>query len=165
MQSTVTMMLGYKIWVNQLTFKLLTTVAPDELTKQRETVFGNILSTLNHVYVVDDIFLHHLNGKKHSYTERNTKDTPNLEQLAEKQNAMDLEITTLANALSAEEMNELIEFEFVGGGQGQMTRAEIFLHLVNHASYHRGFVGDMLMQIPVRSPANDLPVYLRTLRS
>ena len=48
-----------------------------------------------------------------------------------------------------------------GGGNGAMTREEIFLHLVNHATYHRGFVNDMMYQVPAKPPSNDLPVYLR----
>lgn len=40
---------------------------------------------------------------------------------------------------------------FVGGGEGAMSRMEILHHIVNHTTYHRGFVSDMLYQIPVRS--------------
>ena len=42
-----------------------------------------------------------------------------------------------------------------------MTRGEILLHLVNHATYHRGFVGDMLNQASVNPPPTDLTVFLR----
>src|SRR5258708_32381229 len=43
-----------------------------------------------------------------------------------------------------------------------MTRAEILLHIVNHTSYHRGFVADLFYQVPgARPPTTDLPVYLR----
>lgn len=42
-----------------------------------------------------------------------------------------------------------------------MTRGEIILHLVNHATYHRGFVGDLLNQASVNPPATDLTVFLR----
>jgi uncharacterized damage-inducible protein DinB len=45
-----------------------------------------------------------------------------------------------------------------------MTRGEILLHIVNHTSYHRGFVGDMMYQIPVRAPTTDLPVFLRDVK-
>src|SRR2546429_6681738 len=37
----------------------------------------------------------------------------------------------------------------------------IVLHVVNHGSYHRGFVSDMMYQVPFVPPANDLPVFLR----
>ena len=46
-----------------------------------------------------------------------------------------------------------------------MTRAEILLHVVNHSSYHRGHVGDMLYQSGIEPPTTDLPVYLRHLQS
>jgi uncharacterized damage-inducible protein DinB len=42
-----------------------------------------------------------------------------------------------------------------------MTRLEILLHLANHATYHRGFISDMLYQIPVIGDANDFTVFLR----
>ncbi|MEE8549559.1 MAG: DinB family protein, partial [Alphaproteobacteria bacterium] len=67
----------------------------------------------------------------------------------------------LSDRLSVDELNEVIEFEFVGGGQGAMSREQIILHLVNHGTYHRGFVSDMMYQIPAKPTANDLPVFLR----
>jgi uncharacterized damage-inducible protein DinB len=42
-----------------------------------------------------------------------------------------------------------------------MTRGEMLLHIVNHTSYHRGFVADMFYQVPVRPPVTDLTVFLR----
>jgi len=43
-----------------------------------------------------------------------------------------------------------------------MTRGEILLHIVNHTTYHRGFVADLFYQVRgARPPTTDLPVYLR----
>ena len=42
-----------------------------------------------------------------------------------------------------------------------MTRAEILLHVVNHGTYHRGLVSDMMYQIPITPLTNDLTVFLR----
>ena len=44
-----------------------------------------------------------------------------------------------------------------------MSRADILLHVVNHATYHRGWVAEMFFQVPARNPTTDLPVYLKTL--
>jgi uncharacterized damage-inducible protein DinB len=33
--------------------------------------------------------------------------------------------------------------------------------VINHKTYHRGFVADMLCQAGVRPPVMDLPVFLR----
>jgi uncharacterized damage-inducible protein DinB len=42
-----------------------------------------------------------------------------------------------------------------------MTRGDILLHVVNHKTYHRGWVADMFFQETARPPAMDLPVFLR----
>ena len=41
-----------------------------------------------------------------------------------------------------------------------MTRGDILWHVVNHATYHRGWVAEMFFAVPARNPTTDLPVYL-----
>jgi uncharacterized damage-inducible protein DinB len=154
-------LLRYKNWADEVTFSSLMCLPSDELVKPRKTNFGNIVRTLNHVYVVDDIFRHHLTGRKHSYISRNTEVTPQLNTLYKKQLEMNAWLLAHLEELSDHEMGEPVQFQFIGGAQGEMKRGMIFLHLVNHATYHRGFVNDMMYQIPARPPANDLPVFLR----
>ncbi|MEX0645173.1 MAG: DinB family protein, partial [Parvularculaceae bacterium] len=67
----------------------------------------------------------------------------------------------LSERLTDDELAETIRFQFIGGGDGAMTRAEIFLHLVNHGTYHRGFVADMLNQAGVAPASSDFTVFLR----
>jgi len=42
-----------------------------------------------------------------------------------------------------------------------MRRGDVVFHVVNHTSYHRGFVADMFFQVPARPPLTDLPIFLR----
>jgi len=158
---TILKLLAYKSWANGLTFNSLFNVTDEELYKERETSFKTILHTLNHVFVVDDIFRHHLTGKPHGYTFRNTEEVPTLSELWKFQQEMDLWYESFAQELSGIEFNHFIEFEFVGGGKGRMNPEEIFLHIVNHGTYHRGFVSDMMYQIPVQPPANDFTIFVR----
>jgi uncharacterized damage-inducible protein DinB len=116
---------------------------------------------LNHVYVVDDIFKAHLKSERHAYTSRNTDEYPKLYELSSKQGKMDSWYLDYITNLNEYQLEKIISFEFVGGGQGDMSISEIILHIVNHGSYHRGFVSDMMYQIPSVPPANDLTVYLR----
>lgn len=159
--ATLKMLVRYKAWANGLTFASVMNLPEGEALRPRQTRFGNMVHTLNHVYVVDDIFKHHLQGKKHSYTARNTEHPSPLGELWTAVQAMDRWYIDLVDSWSAEALARVVEFEFVGGGQGAMTQEEIVLHLVNHATYHRGFVGDMLYQAGVTPPSNDLPVFLR----
>ncbi|WP_232443182.1 DinB family protein [Burkholderia ubonensis] len=124
-------------------------------------VLGDMVHTLNHVYVVDDIFRHHLQGKKHTYTSRNTDHTPAVSDLWKAVQEMDRWYIDLVDTWSDADLAKAVHFEFVGGGEGVMTREQIVLHVVNHATYHRGFVGDMMYQVPFAPPSNDLPVFIR----
>ncbi len=54
-----------------------------------------------------------------------------------------------------------MRFTLIGGNPGEMTAGAVALHIVNHTSYHRGFVADLFYQVPARPPLTDLPVYLR----
>ena len=159
--STLKMLVRYKRWANGLTFKNVLELPEGEALRQRPTRFGSMVHTLNHVYVVDDIFRHHLQGKKHGYTARNTEHTPTVSALWEAVQEMDLWYSDLVDTWSNDDLAKVVHFEFVGGGQGAMTREQIVLHVVNHGTYHRGFVGDMMYQVPFMPTANDLPVFIR----
>lgn len=157
----IQMLTRYKAWANEITFKTALALPEEEIIKERQTNFKTIVHTLNHVYVVDDIFRAHLTGQKHGYTARNTETSPTVSKLWEATSIMDSWYIELADQLTEDELSEVIEFEFVGGGKGAMSRTEILLHVVNHATYHSGFVSDMFYQIPVKPGTNDLPVFLR----
>jgi uncharacterized damage-inducible protein DinB len=158
---TLRMLVRYKAWADDLTFTTVMGLPEGEALKPRQTRFGNMVHTLNHVYVVDDIFRHHLDGRLHGYTARNTDHTPPIEQLWQAVQEMDRWYVDLVDRLSDEDLDHVVNFEFVGGGAGAMTREDIILHIVNHSTYHRGFVGDLMYQVPFMPPSNDLPVFVR----
>jgi uncharacterized damage-inducible protein DinB len=53
-----------------------------------------------------------------------------------------------------------VTFRLVSGEAGAMTRAEILMHIVNHASYHRGWVSDLFFQIPAKPPTTDWNIFI-----
>jgi len=155
------MLVRYKAWANGLTFRSVMDLPDGEALRQRPTRVGNMVHTLNHVYVVDDIFRHHLQGKKHGYAARSTDHTPAIGDLWEAVQGMDRWYIDFVDIWSDADLANAVQFESVGGGEGVMTREQIVWHVVNHATYHRGFLGDMMYQVPFTPPSNDLPVFIR----
>lgn len=150
----------YKAWANEVTYNAVLRLPDKEISKVRKSCFDSILQTLNHIYIVDDIFKAHLEGRSHGYEARQTRTPPPLAELCEATRLMDKWWIDLTDRLSEEEFYQTIEFEFVDGGKGAMTRLEIILHLVDHSNYHRGYVDDMMYDIPHLPPASDYSVYL-----
>ncbi len=161
MIDTLNMLLAYKRWANSLTFETVLALAPDEASRHRATRWESIAYTLSHVWVVDDIFKHHLEGRAHSYAFRNVEERLSVEAIWERQREIDVWYADFAATQTPDDMRTFIDFEYVGGGKGRMTRQDIILHLVNHGTCHRGLVSDMLYQIPNMPETNDLTVFLR----
>lgn len=155
------MLARYKAWANQLIFDAVAALPDIETSKPRQTVFGNMLRTLSHSYAIDRIFQAHLEGREHGFTSRNTSESLTLDQLWPLQQEVDQWYIRWSDAQDEPGLDESVNFTFIGGGEGTMTRAEILLHVVNHTTYHRGFVADMFYQIPAKPPTTDLPVFLR----
>jgi uncharacterized damage-inducible protein DinB len=151
----------YNAWANELIFAAVAALPEGEATKPRRSVFKNMVHTLNHNYVIDHIFQAHLEGRDHGYTARNTPDHPPLEELWRAQQALDRWYIETYDAMDERRLGEQVRFTFVGGGEAVMTRGEILQHLVNHTTYHRGFVAQMIYDVPARPPTTDLTVYLR----
>ena len=116
---------------------------------------------LNHNYVIGLIWQAHLEGREHGFTECNPKEYPVLEDLWVLQQQQDKWFIVYYDKLSSEKLNEMVSFKFISGSHGAMTREEILLHIVNHTTYHRGFLADMFYKISVKPPTTDLPVFLQ----
>lgn len=164
-ESTLRMLSRYNRWANQRIHDAVAALPADEALKRRETVFGNMVHTLSHCYVIGEIFRAHMEGREHGFSSRNFSEPVPLAQLAKMQQEMDDWYVACSDALTPQDEEELVKFRFVGGGEGAMTRSEMVLHVVNHTTYHRGFVADMFCQVPGKAPVTDLPVYLREERA
>ncbi len=151
----------YIAWTNNKIFDAVAALPEGEATKPRRSVFKNIVHTLNHVYVIDLIFQAHLEGREHGFTARNTPNHPPLDELWRKQRALDDWYVAWSDRLTEPELEREVHFSFVGGSEGVMTCAEIALHLANHTTYHRGYIADMLYQVPAHQPTTDLTVFIR----
>ena len=154
-------LLRYRAWADQLTYGAVAALPEGVAETVRATIFGTMLGTLGHTYVVDDIFQAHLQGRPHGYASRKLPEPLSLDELWRRQQAMNDWYLAYAQGLSAGQAAEEVSFQFIGGGEGRMSREEMILHVVNHATYHRGFVADMFYQVPAKPPATDLPVFLR----
>ena len=132
----IKMLTKYKAWANDITYSAVSSLPEGEATKQRQTRFGNMVHTLNHVYVIDDVFKAHLLGESHNYTARNTRDNPGLVKLWRAQKEIDnwyIDYDYVDN-LTENKLSEIVKFQFIGGGNSARSRAEIITHVVNHAT-------------------------------
>ena len=159
---TIRMLTRYNAWANRLIFDAVAELPAGEATRERPTLFKNMVNTLNHLYTVDVIWQAHLEGRSHGIPALKTVLHPEFADLRRAQQAMDDWYIAYGDRLAeAGGLDETVSFTLIGGNAGTMRRGDILLHVVNHTSYHRGWVADMFYAVPRHPPTTDLPVFLR----
>jgi len=157
----VRMLTRYTAWANTLLYTALGESPELELTKPRQLFSGNLIRTLNHVYTIDLVWQAHLEGRAHGFTTRTPDVHMSFSDLRIAQATLDGWYIRYAEEMSDRTGEEIVDFTFIGGGEGAMSRGDILLHVVNHTTYHRGHISAMMFQIPANPPTTDLPVFLR----
>lgn len=122
MLSNIRMLTHYKTWADDKFFSMLSALPEDELLRPRATRFGNMLHTMNHVYVIDDIFRAHLLSQPHYYIDRNTTTTPPLDVLWDASKQMNEWYRNFTKDLKENDLEQVIHFNFIGGAPGIMSR-------------------------------------------
>src|SRR5262249_17202046 len=158
--STVRMLAQYKAWSDKVIFDGVAALPPGEAEKERKTLFKTIIGTLNHSYVVDLIWQAHLERREHGFKARNILLHSELPALRAAQQEMNDWVIAWGAAQGGACPDEEVPFPFVNGPPASMRRGEMFLHLVPHGSYHRGWVAEMFFEAGARPPQPDLSVFL-----
>lgn len=157
---TATMLAEYKRWADRILFESLAMLEPAEVDKKRKCALESMLGTLNHTYVVDRIWQAHLQRCEHGFETRMETPYPYLVDLRDAQKEINDWFVSWAGQQTEESLNEILNFTFVSGQRSSMTAGEMLMHVVNHATYHRGWVAQMYFEIPAKPPIMDLCVYL-----
>ncbi len=155
------MLTRYNAWANQTLFDAVAALPAGEATKPRLTLFKTMVNTLNHLQVTDLIWQAYLAGRAHGLKALNTVLHERLADLWDAQRAIDRAFIDWSDHVTDAQLAEVVSFTLLSGNKGEMSRSDIVFHVVNHTSYHRGFVADLFFQVPVTPPLTDLPIFLR----
>jgi len=123
--------------------------------------FKAMLHILDHVNVVDRIFLNRLTGTgSNDFKTTNSENMPSLSELREIVCATDNCYLDFVANVSPERLKQRVHFVFTDGNNGAMSGEEMLLHVVTHGGYHRGSVGQILEGLRIDSPPDSLTKFL-----
>ncbi|HSG64126.1 MAG TPA: DinB family protein, partial [Gammaproteobacteria bacterium] len=118
------------------------------------------IGTLNHNLQVDLIWQANLTGRPHGFTSRRDLLHPRIEDLVRVQSEANQWFVDWARQQNAATLAETVPFQFVSGRASEMQRGAMFLHVINHKTFHRGWVSQMFFDFESRPPQTDISVYL-----
>jgi uncharacterized damage-inducible protein DinB len=155
-------LLDYNSWANDEFFKVIIKLPIDEIKKQHQSFMNSIRNSLNHLLVIDKVWLANMKKEKHSFNNLQTILFEDMEELwLAKKNEEEI-IKKYTINLSSTELEETVECELIGGNSVNISRSMIITHLVMHGGYHRGIIAEMLGQTPLAPIAQDITVWEKT---
>ncbi len=141
-------------WSNHRLHRACNLLSQREYFADRVSFFGSIHATLNHILVVDLLYLGRLKGE-----ERVPLDCVELcsalSELGERQRSVDRELISFFEQQDDASLASSISYRRSTGQAYTETVAAILAHLFIHQVHHRGQVHDMLSSTSIDPPQLD----------
>ena len=151
----------FSAWAGARLYDALAGMPPEILSMRRPHREKGILGVLSHIYVVDRIWQANLEGRAHGFTARNLPEAMPFEEARAALTALDRWYVDYAASRSEAHLEEVVDFHYVGGQPASLARVDMLLHVINHRTWHRGYIADMMYESGSKPPTIDLNVYLR----
>ena len=152
-------LLDYNSWANDQFFKVIVKLSPYEINKQRQSFMKSIRNSLNHLLVIDKVWLANMKRETHTFDHLQTILFEDMDMLWDAKKKEDILIKNYTSNLSEHDLLELVDCELIGGNKVSMSRSMIITHLVMHGGYHRGIIAEMFGQIPLPPIAQDITIW------
>lgn len=150
----------YQRWAYGRLFERIAEVGDDAYFADRKLYFGSIHRSLNHLLLVDRLWLARLQGEKTgrvNLAEELETGRRELEALVHEQCE---KFIAFCDGLDESRLDENIHYVSSKGDAFTMPLAPLIAHMVNHGTHHRGQISTALTQLGIEAPVMDIPYFL-----
>ncbi|MEZ5398067.1 MAG: DinB family protein [Bryobacteraceae bacterium] len=154
--------IDYTAWASARLVNAAVALAPEELTRDFGTADKSVLGTLVHVFAADRIWLARIHGDVPARFIDLEKDM-RLDVLRNDWPALHDRWKQFAAGLDDAALQRVVEYKDIKGNPHGTPLWQILLHVVNHATHHRGQAAGFLRMMGKTPPPLDLIAYYRQL--
>lgn len=162
---------AYNRWANERLYDGAATLSDDAYRRDLAAFFGSVHATLNHLLLVDRLWLDRVGGRG----KRGGRASPppeldsvlfdDFEELRQARAEEDDGLVGLIEAHGESTFAEVVSYRTGSGREERNTRVEIFTHLFNHQTHHRGQTHALLTRLGHPGPVLDYIYFLREATS
>ncbi len=151
----------YTIWATEKILDSVHQLNDEELRRDLNVSHTSVLHTLQHIYYADRVWLARLTGKSLA-SFADDGDGLDLTGLSGAWPALLAEFREYVEGLTDAANQENFSYQNLQGLEMTLRRWQAILHVVNHASIHRGQIVSLMRQLDRQPPSTDLVYfYLR----
>jgi uncharacterized damage-inducible protein DinB len=152
---------NYSAWASRRLLEAASMLPPSDLTRDFKTADRCVLDTLVHTFAGDRVWYKRVKGIP--YTEFIEAEDRSIEALVSRWKEVHLNWQQLIDAETNESVQRRIAYHDLKGNAHETPLWQIVLHVVNHATHHRGQVSGFLRTMGHTPPPLDLIFYYRSL--
>ena len=153
----------YSGWASRKLLEAVTNVTPEDRTRPMGVSHESVQRTMAHIYFADSIWF--TRTVDPSLPVPNPDELPSMETLAADWRNLQNNWEVWTNLLTDHDLDRIVQYKQRDGTPFETPVWQIVLHVVNHATLHRGQVMAMLRQLGAKPPATDLIFYYRELKA
>jgi uncharacterized damage-inducible protein DinB len=150
--------LQYSGWASRKVLDAARNLDPEDLNRNVSVSHESILGTLSHIHAADRFWYSRVVDPNEPVIRQS--DMPVLER---EWPAIQQKWEAWAAGLTDSDFSRVVSYKTSAGINHQNVTSEIVLHLVNHATLHRGQAVGMIRQLGIAPPVTDLIAYYREL--
>lgn len=149
----------YNRWANARTLRACETLPAEELVRPLGSSFSSVRDTLTHLLGAEWIWLERWQGRSPSALPP-PEDYPSVESLRRGWAPIEEAQRSFLAGLTEARLTSVVAYVNTKGETWRYPLREMLVHVVNHASYHRGQVATMLRQLGRTPLPTDYLLYL-----
>jgi len=158
---TLRLHLDYSAWASRRLLEAAAALPPSELTQDFGTADKSVLGTLLHIYGADYAWMERMEGR--SISARPYDEGAQLDFLQAEWPKLWARWKSYAAGLTEQSAEAEIAYLTMKGDPFRSPVWQIVMHVVNHASHHRGQAAGFVRSLGKTPPVLDLMYYYRQL--
>ena len=148
----------YNRWQNQSIYAAAATLPDGTRKRNMGAYFKSIHATLNHLLVADYLWLSRMDGQPCAVRSLDQELYGDFDELRKQREFTDDRLDRVVATLTQDVLSDTMTYRRMSGGGDEvsMPMNQVFMHLFNHQTHHRGQVTTLLMQCGVDVGRTDL---------
>lgn len=160
MLDEVRQLFAYNAWANGKIFDAAAGLTAEQYTRDLKSSHGGIHGTLAHIVWAEQLWLHRWLERPNPAVPQG-RDLADLAAVRGRWEEVEAERATFLQEMTERRLNEMRTVKPSTGGAFSHSFAQMFRHVVDHSTYHRGQVVTMLRQVGAVPPNTGLIVFYR----
>ena len=156
-------LLDYHYWARDIILDAVTELPREKFLEPVESSFKSVRDTVAHIYAADLVWYKRWMGTSTSLIPYDQ--FPDATSIRTAWKDLETEVRQFVGNLGEDGVNRLWDYKLLSGAPDTAPFWQMLVHVVNHASYHRGQVTTLMRQLGASPPKpTDKIAFFRTRR-